>query len=200
MSGPRGAADGVRHLARDVQRFGLLSATTVVERYVDLVDRALGGPPTQPFVERPSSAGADGDATALVDSVARLAETYLGLLDAATRLVGPSPSSPGLVMTPVEPGGRSDSALWVHNSGTELTRAVTVTMSPLVSADGACIDATSARCTPARLTGIAAGGSAQLNVAVDVPFDQRPGVYHGLVLVSLAAEEPMPVALEVLEP
>ena len=50
------------------------------------------------------------------------------------------------------------------------------------------------------MTGIAAGGSAQLNVAVDVPFDQRPGVYHGLVLVSLAAEEPMPVTLEVLEP
>ncbi|MGB9375203.1 MAG: hypothetical protein WCA82_13725 [Jiangellales bacterium] len=205
MSSPRGAADGVRHLARDVQRFGLLSAASVVERYVDLVDRTMSGAPqagapATGVSDRPSGPSMDRDTSVLVESATGVAEAYLGLLDAAARLAEPFTPTTGLVLDPVQPGGGSQASLWVHNPGDEPTEGLTVTMSALVSADGASLDGTAATCTPSRLDSIAGRGSARLDVRVDVPHDQRPGEYHGLVLVSLAAGEPISIRLQVVGP
>ena len=142
----------------------------------------------------------DRDTSALVDSAARVAEAYLGVLEAAARLAEPSTPSIGLVLDPIQPGGTRQAPVWVHNPGDEPTEGLTVTMSALVTAEGASLDGDRARCTPSRLDRIAARGSAQVDVRVDVPRDQRPGMYHGLVLVSCAAGEPISVRVEVLGP
>jgi hypothetical protein len=188
-----------------VQRFGLLSAASVVERYVDLVDRTMGGAPqtsaSAPRAsDRPAGPFMDRDTSVLVESATGVAEAYLGLLDAAARLAEPSTPTTGLVLDPVQPGGWTQASLWVHNPGDEPTQGLTVTMSALVTADGASLDGASATCTPSRLDSITGRGSARLDVRVDVPHDQRPGEYHGLVLVSLAAGEPISIRLEVVAP
>lgn len=203
MSATRGAADGARHLARDVQRFGLLSAASVVDRYVDLVDRALGRSPaaatSTPSANRPAAAFMGTGTDPLVDSTTRVAEAFLGLLDAATLMLAADRSTEeGLVLGPVPPGDTTQSVLWAHNPAAEPTSDVTVTLGPLVAAEGGSMGADAATCTPERLEGIAAGGSARLDVRVDVPHDQRPGTYHGLVLVSLAPQAPISVRVQVL--
>lgn len=201
MSTPRAAADGVRDLARDVQRFGLLSASSVVERYVDLVDRAVGGAPVAAAPgssDRPSDPFMDGDMSALVDSATRVAQAYLGLLDAATGPAEPAAPAEGLVLDAAQAGQVTQAPLWVHNPGTEPTGDLTVTMGVLVAADGASLNAASVWCAPARLDGVAPRGSAQLEVRVQVPHDQPAGIYHGFVLVSLAPADPIQVTVEVL--
>jgi hypothetical protein len=196
------AADEVRHLARDVQRFGLLSAASVVERYVDLVGATVGvtsAATAERPTDRPSDPSVDTDPTALVDSATRIADAYLGLLDATTRLVEPSTSArPCLLLEAVAPGGTTRATLWVHNDGPEPADALTVTMGALVAANGASLGPASVACTPSRLGGLRPHGSAQLDVTVHVPPDQPAGTYHGFVLVSLAPGDPVAVEVEVL--
>ncbi len=202
MSGPRAAVDGVRDLARDVQRFGLLSASSVVDRYLDLVDRAVGGAPaeTAPQPGRPTDPFTDGDVSALVESAARVAQTYLGLLEAATKITEPTArvTAVTLVLDAVRPGDVAQGAIWVHNPGPEPTRGSMVTISALVGAHGACLDATRVGCVPSEVPAIAPGESAQVDVSVRVPDDQPPGHYHGVVIGSLSPGRPIQVSVEVL--
>jgi hypothetical protein len=44
---------------------------------------------------------------------------------------------------------------------------------------------------------VAPGGRAEVRLSVRVPADQKAGLYHGLLLVSGAPDEPLPVAVEV---
>lgn len=203
MSGPRVTVDGVRDLARDVQRFGLLSATSVVERYVDLVDQAVGKA-TTPAPSRPGDRPWDpllgGDTSALIDSATRVAEAYLGLLDAASSMTQRDAAAARLVLAAVRPGATSQAPLYVHNPGSDPSGALTVTMGSLMAADGACLREPSVRCVPARVEGIAPHGSVRLDVSVHVPSDQPPGIYHGVVVSSLAPAEPIGIMVEVLEP
>lgn len=201
MSAPRTAASGVRDLARDVQRFGLLSASSVVDRYIDLVDAAVGRTPATaapPASERPSREFEDADTTALVDSAARVAEAYLGLLDAAAQAATSASTTAGLVLDPGRPGEVVRSLLWVHNPGAEPTGAMTLTVGSLVAAGGASLAASRVDCDPSEVDSIDARGSIQLEFRVQVPNDQPPGTYHGIVVCSLAPTEPMRVAVEVL--
>lgn len=196
------AADGVRQLARDVQRFGLLSATSVVERYVELVDTSVvgaplgGGAPAQ----QPADPFSGGDSRALVDSVTRIAEACLGLLDAASRAAVASSSEPGLVLDPVTPGGTTQAWLYVHNPRVEPTGDLVVSHGALVAAEGVSLGAASVSCSPSRLAPISPHGSARVLVQVDVPPDQPSGTYHGFVLVSVAPGEPISVKVRVLPP
>lgn len=201
MSAPRAAASGVRDLARDVQRFGLLSASSVVDRYVDLVDRAVGGWPAAPSPhpsERPSEQSGDGDTNALVASAARLVEAYLDVLEAAAQTTDPSAATEVLTLDVGRPGEMLQSPLWVHNPCLEPSGAMTLTVGPLVASGGATLDATRVACVPGDVSSIGPLESVRLEIAVEVPSDQPPGVYHGFVVSSLAPSEPMRVTVEVL--
>lgn len=211
MSTPRDVAAGLRGMARDVQRFGLLSASDVVERYVHLVERTADG------ARAPASAGrgagtpaqgvpwADGfagtDTTALVESVTAVANSYLSLLDEATRLASPPADAHDAVVLPAaRPGETTHAPVWVHNPAADPTGPATMTLTPLVSARGAHLDAASVRCQPSLLDGIDPGGSLQVDVVVRVPLEQPSDIYHGLLLSSLAVDGPMPVRVEVMGP
>ena len=201
MSAPRAAASGVRDLARDVQRFGLLSASSVVDRYIDLVDRAVGGGPAAPSPhpsDRPSEQAGDGDMSALVASAARLAEAYLDVLEAAAQTTETSAATEVLTLDAGRPGEMLQSPLWVHNPGLEPSSAMTLTVGPLVASGGATLDATSVACVPGDVRSIGPRESVRLEVTVAVPSDQQPGVYHGFVVSSLAPSVPMRVTVEVL--
>ena len=206
MSAPRAAVDGVRDLARDVQRFGLLSATSVVERYVELVDRAIstapvaGDPQPTDRPDRPSDPLGDGDPTALVDSAARVADAYLELLQATARQPRPTGSGDRLVLDAVPPGSTAQAPLYVHNPGPDPTSELTVVVGSLVTAGGACLSASSVSCAPARVDSIGTFGSVRLDVTVQVPSEQPPGTYHGFAVGSLCPEEPLRVTVEVLAP
>jgi hypothetical protein len=75
---------GAQHLIGDVQRFGLLSAAAVVDRYTEIINRV-----TRDASFRLEPLPADERGTGwMVDSAARLAEAYLSLVDTTARLIG----------------------------------------------------------------------------------------------------------------
>jgi hypothetical protein len=187
----------VRRLVGDVQRFGLLSASTVVDRYVDAVDRTMRrggvGPPS---ADRPST---DPDTGQLVASAARLAQAYGDALSAAARVVSPSRdgSEPGVALRAARPGDRAETSLWLHNpTGAPLVDVVPATSS-WVAAGGAVLGASTVSFDPAVLPPVPPGGSVELQLAVLVPPDQPCGTYHGLVVVSSSPEQPLAVSLQV---
>lgn len=206
MSTPRDVAAGLRGMARDVQRFGLLSASDVVERYVDLVSRAVSGGPADPgwsADQRMSSADgfAGTDTAALVEAVSQVADSYLAMLDEVTRLASPPTDGHDAVVLPdTRPGETAQAPVWVHNPTAHPTGPATMTLTPLVSARGSHLDVASVRCQPSLLDGIDPGGSLQVDVVVQVPLEQPSGIYHGLLLSSLAVDGPMPVRVEVMVP
>lgn len=178
------AAETARRLVEDVQRLGLHSATSVVERYAVAVEQALGLDPR---------AGADAppDPSALVDVSARMAQAYLGLLDGVAGLVGRRPAGAleAVELPAAPPGGTSTATLWVHN-GTVDPVEVRVRPGPLVSAHGASLPAAAVTVEPPSVT-VWAGGRAAVRLHVTVPGAQPEGTYHGFALSPSAG----PVAL-----
>jgi hypothetical protein len=189
----------VRRLAGDVQRFGLLSAATVVDRYVDAVDRTMRGTPSARPPGRPDTrAGADAE---LAASVAGLAQAYADAVAGAARVVTPSTrpdDGSGVSLGAARPGGSAQTSLWLHNpTGGALVGALAST-STLLAAGGAVLDAAAMTLDPAVLPPVPPGGTAELRVRVQVPLGQAPGTYHGLVLVSAAPEQPLPIRVQVV--
>lgn len=187
-------------LISDVQRFGLLSATSVVDRYAGLVDRAVGARP--PLDGRRGSV--DPDEERLLDSVTRAADSYVRLLDAAGALVGdasPVRSAAGgperVTLPAARPGTSCATVLWVHNPTSASSGPMTVTATTMTSATGSVVPVGAVSVSPSAVEPLAAGSSSQLRLHVDVPRDQPAGRYHGLVLVSAAPEEPLSVSLDV---
>lgn len=191
-------ARGPEPLAADVQRFGLLSAATVVSRYAAIVDRAVGtgvSPTTPP---RRGDPGPDW----LVEAGPRVAEAALRLVDEAAALTVQamttgSPVAPEHLELPATtPGGSSEVSVWLHNP-TPSTVVAQVYVTCLVSGDGDVLPVEAILCKPSEHVQLASTGSGEVVLRVDVPTRQPPGRYHGLVVAS-AAPEPIPLALQVI--
>lgn len=191
-------AEQARRMAGHVQRFGLRSASAVVDRYIGLVDRALAddlGPPlTAPVAPR--------DPAAVVDAAARLAASYLQMVDTVAALMPRAPVQPHrqppaetVTAGPVQPGQTARAVLWLHNSTEGTVGDLGLTVSDLTSAEGGRLASRTISVDPP--DSVPAGGTGQVRVGVDVPGDQRPGVYHGLVLMSPAPDEPVVLSVRV---
>jgi hypothetical protein len=194
-----GAADQARRLAAQVQRFGLASAAAVVDRYVGIVDSAIGGT----VVDALTGAGPGADREAVLQSGAAVAESYLRVLDHAANLaagqgLASSPPVPDCVtVAATPPGGVGEATLWVHNPGAEAVTHLLLGATDLVCASGARLGSTALRTSPRVVDEVAAGGRVEVRLSVRVPADQKAGLYHGLLVVSGAPDEPLPVAVEV---
>jgi hypothetical protein len=199
------AAHGARHLIGDVQRFGLLSAAAVVDRYVELVDRAIIDPLA---TGRPPD---ERDAAWLVDGAARMTEASLRLLDGVAGMMpgggpggGPGATagdgaggSDGLVLPPTPAGSSTQTSVWVHNPTSSPTAAVDVYVTSLVASNGYSVPVAAVSFLPARVDPVPPGGGREVRLHVDVPADQPPGLYHGLVLSSVTPDEAISVRLHV---
>lgn len=191
-------ARGPAPLAADVQRFGLLSAATVVSRYAAIVDRAVGAGASPTGPPRRGAPGPDW----LVEAGQGMAEAALRLVDQATALtvqamtagapVAPEP----LELPATTSGGSSQVSVWLHNP-TPSAVVAQVHVTCLVSGDGDVLPAEAVTSEPCEPVQLAATSSGEVVLRVDVPTRQPPGRYHGVVVAS-AAPEPVPLALQVI--
>jgi hypothetical protein len=190
-----------RHLVGDVQRFGLFSAATVVDRYTAMVDRAMID---DRVASVPSSV--DGlDPGALVDRAARMAEAYLRLLDTTALIASRAgrgearPEMETIILPPARPASSSETSLWVHNPTSAGSRGIEVAATGLISSEGVTIPARAVRTSPQRVDQLVPSTSQELRLRVDVPRDQPGGLYFGLVLIADAPDDPISLLLKVEE-
>ena len=191
------------HLIDHVQRFGVLSAASVVDRYTDMVDRSISD-------DRLGSAPSpsDGlDPAWLVGRAARLAEAYLKFLDTTAVLVASraergdaAPEVERLLLPAARPASSSETSLWVHNPTSAPSAGIDVEVTGLTSSNGVTIAAEAVSVSPQRIERLDPSTSRELRLRVDVPAHQPAGCYHGLVLISEAPGEPIALQLEVEEP
>lgn len=199
MSSGQDASQRARHLVGDVQRFGLLSAATIVERYIATVDRALANHPlTGPGTFDQQDAGW------LVDGATRVADAGTRVLDAVARLIAngtgeatPAGAEDRLVLPSAQPGTHSEVSLWIHNPTPSPVSQVDLHATALASPTGLTIPAGAVTLSPPRVEVLAASGRQEVRLRVDVPADQPAGHYHGLVLSSAAPSDPLALRLEV---
>jgi hypothetical protein len=197
------AARRARHLIGDVQRFGLLSAATVVDRYTGMVDRAISG-------DRLGSAPSPSDGLDpgwLVDRAARLAEAYLRFLDTTAVLVASraergdaAPEMERILLPAARPASSSETSLWVHNPTSAPSAGIDVEVTGLISSNGGIIPAEAVSASPQSIERLDPSTSREFRLRVDVPGDQPAGYYHGLVLMSESPGEPIALQLEVADP
>jgi hypothetical protein len=191
-----GRTDG--GLAREVQRFGLLSAATVVGRYNDMVERAIADDAIEP-----DPGQLDGlDPAALVDGAARLTQAYLRFVETtaalfATRRTGSQPATERVVLPSTEAGGRAGRSLWAHNPTGVAATGIEVEVTGLVSPNGEAIPAGAVTVTPVHIDRLEATTSRELEVAVEVPAGQSAGWYFGLVRIGDDPSHPVILQLEV---
>jgi hypothetical protein len=191
---------GAQHLIGDVQRFGLLSAAAVVDRYTEIIDRA-----TRDASFRLAQLPADERGTGwMVDSAARIAEACLSLVETTAALIGnrampdtAMAKMESLVLPPTRSGFSSETSLWVHNPTTSPTAAVDLHVTSMISSNGFSIPVASVSFSPERLDVVDAGTAREVRLRVDVPADQPAGQYHGMVLISAAPFEPIALHLDV---
>jgi len=196
-----GQADGhgAQHLIGDVQRFGLLSAAAVVDRYTEIIDRA-----TRDDFFSPSLQPAD-ETTAgwMVDTAAQIAEASLRMVDTTSSLIAniaaPAavPDMERVVLPVTRSGASCVTSLWVHNPTSIPEHGIHLHMTSLISSDGVRIPVTSVSFSPERLDLVDPGSAREVRLRVDVPADQPAGHYHGLVLISSAPFEPIAIQLDV---
>lgn len=198
MTARRQGRQGAEHLVGDVQRFGLLSAATIVDRYIAIVDRATTGD----GFRRTTEPAPGGDPDWLADTAATMARAYVTLVDTAATLVEDRsrPDAPGverLLLPATTAGSCSETVLWIHNPTAEPAE-VELHTTGLVSSSGALIPVDALALLPQPLGLVAPGSSQQVQLLIAVPSDQPAGQYHGLVLSSAASTHPVVVHLDVL--
>lgn len=189
-----------RHLVGDVQRYGLFSAASVVDRYTAMVDRAMVDDLTASV---PSSV--DGlDPGSLVDRAARLAEAYLRFLE--TTAVIASRSGRGeaarqemetIILPPARPANSSETSLWVHNPASAASIGIEISVTGLISPEGATIPASAVGASPQSVDRLDASTSREVRLRVDIPRDQPAGMYFGLVLISDSPGDAISLLLKV---
>jgi hypothetical protein len=180
-------ASGARELIGVVQRFGLFSAASVVDRYAEIVDRAVA----RDLV--PMQTGGD--------LAGRLGQAWLRLLDEATaRLREDVPGGPpmeALILPAARPGSSSEVSMWIHNTTSSPVLAVELHGTALLSAGGRSIPAAAVTLVPDRVDSVPAGTSREVRLRVRVPAAQAAATYHGMVVSTAAPAGPMTVRLEV---
>jgi hypothetical protein len=189
-----------QHLIGDVQRFGLLSAAAVVDRYTEIIDRATRDASFRLAPLAADERGADW----MVESAARIAEACLSLVDATAALMGNTamrntavPEMERVVLPSTRSGFSSDTSLWVHNPTLSSATAIDLHMTSLISSGGVSIPFASVSFSPERLDVVDPGTAREVRLRVDVPAGQPAGHYHGLVLISAAPVEPIALHLDV---
>jgi hypothetical protein len=200
MTTHRSAEGGhrVRHLIEDVQRFGLFSAATVVDRYTAMVDRAI----VDDRIASPPSSWDGLDPGTMVDRAARLGEAYLRFLEATAVIASragrgePRPEMETLVMPPARPAGSSETSLWIHNPTSATSTGMEVAATALISSKQETIPAEAVWISPQRVD-LDPSTSREIRLRVDVPPDQPAGLYFGLVLISEVPGEPVSLLLKV---
>jgi hypothetical protein len=177
---------GGRDLVGVVQRFGLFSAASVVDRYAEIVDRAIARD-LVPASTQPRS-----------DGTVRLAQVWSRLLDVATAQLPDGAARPeALVLPPARPGLGSEASLWLHNTTSSRARDVALHATALLSTAGPAIPAGAVTLLPDRVDPVPAGTSREIRLRVRVPAGQADGIYHGMVVTTAAPTEPLAVTLEV---
>ncbi|MGH8913675.1 MAG: hypothetical protein ACRDZM_04070 [Acidimicrobiia bacterium] len=188
-----------RHLVGNVQRFGLFSAAAVVGRYTAMVDRVMVD--DRPW---PAPRSLDGlDPGSLVDRAARLAEAYLRFLETTAVIASRAgrgearPEMETIVLPPARPAGTSETSLWVHNPTSSASTGIEVAATGLISPEGMTIPAQAVWTSPQKVVHLDPSTSTELRLRVDVPRDQPPGLYFGLVLIAEAPDDPISLLLKV---
>lgn len=176
MSAEQQLPHGLRAIADDVQRFAFLSAATVVTRYVEMVDRVLTDG------DLPLPKGPDGLRTAILDALrARPSVT----------------SVETLVLPTTRPGSSSEGPLWIHNPTSAPVTNIALDVTRLTCSGAAVIPLDAISVNPRRTPTVEPHGRQRVWIRVMVPVGQAVGVYHGLVIGSVAPSEPVAVRLEV---
>ena len=191
---------GAQDLIGDVQRFGLLSAAAVVDRYTEIIDRATrdGSLPLAPLPADERETGW------MVDSAAQITEACVSLVDATAALIAnrtmpdtAMPEMETLVLPPTRSGFRSETSLWVHNPTSSSAIAIDLHTTSLISSNGDSIPVALVSFSPDRLAVVGAGTAQEVLLRVDVPADQPAGRYHGVLVISVAPLVPMALHLDV---
>jgi hypothetical protein len=193
-----GLTAGARDLIGEVRRFGLYSAATVVDRYVEIVDRAISRDGLVPAPAR-EDAGAGWPA----DTAVQVAAAWLRLLDSTSALLrteaAREPAAATLVLPAVGPGRVSEVSFWIHNTTSSPASDVVLHATPLMSSTGDALPAEAVTLVPSRLDLLPAGTSREVRLRALVPAGQPAACYLGMLLTSAAPSEPMVVRLEVAE-
>ncbi len=187
---------GARRLADDVQRFGLLSAAAVVDRYRQLVDRAIED---VDLGEAIPGGLESTDPSWLVDRASRLAGGYLRFLESAASALGSRPEPDTIervAMPPTRPGESAEGSLWAHNP-TEGPAVIEVASTALVSVGGAVVPEDHVSLRPINALPMEPGGKVEILLRIDVPSGAHPGRYVGLIHMPDPGDDPVAVDLEV---
>ncbi|TFV86971.1 hypothetical protein [Blastococcus sp. CT_GayMR16] len=199
MTAGPGLAAGAWDLVGEVQRFGLFSAAAVVDRYAEIVDRAISrhGPAASAPLD-------DAGSGRMVDTAVAMAGAWSRLVDATSTLLrsegAHDEATPTLVLPATEPGSGTGASFWIHNTTSSAAPGIGLTVSGLVASDGHRIGADALSVVPDRVGLLAAGTSQEVRVRVVVPAAQPAGCYFGLVMTSAAPAEPMVLRLAVRAP
>ncbi len=199
MSTAKEAASRALHLMADVQAFGLVSAASVADRYLESVDRYLAHDP----LTAPTPTGSSAD-PAPAEVAGRMAEACTRTLDLISTVLArgaePTPGIPRVevvVVPAAQAGSTTEGSVWVHNP-TATSVAVQLRVTGLVSAGGGSLPADAVLLQPERLQQVEAGGSSEVRIRVSVPPGTEAGHFHGLVMSPLTPAEAVPIRLEVL--
>lgn len=168
----------------EVERFGLLSAARVADRYRTLVEQAVAD-------------ARDGD-TYDNGGLSTLVRAYITLVDTAVRrLETAGEVDHGRVQLPsVRPGEVSQASLWVHNASQSHAADIRLEVTALAAAGGTRIGPETISLHPAVLSG-SEPGPREVYLRIEVDPTQPPGTYHGFVIISSHPEDALAVSLRV---
>jgi hypothetical protein len=197
VTGRSDGARGARHIIGEVQRFGLLSAASVVDRYVEIISRESVGDPL-----RHAREALGGTSEGSVVGAARMLEVGLQALDASARLISDAVAAgtEPLVLPPTEPGLASEASVWIHNRTSSLVASVQLHPTVLVSTEESSIPHDAVRFRPEEAVLVEPGTCREVTVRVSVPEGQPLGLYHGLLMGSGAPDGAITVRLAVQGP
>jgi hypothetical protein len=174
-------------LIDQVQRFGLASASAIIDRYTAVAEAALGTDPARPL---------SLESEQLSDAAAQAGAAYLALLAGAGALAERSEHRPERIdLPPVAAGSATHGALFLHNGTEHPIAEAWVRIGPFLSVAGS-MPAGAATIEPTDIP-LAPGASAELRLNVGVPAAQPPGDYFAIALAT-GAEDPTVVRVEVL--
>ena len=189
--------DGIRaagHIIGEVQRFGLLSAAAVVDRYAEIISRDMVRHPLADVPEALAGGtpGTGGGAAAML-------RAGLRSLDAAARLVSDAVGSgtETLVLSRALPGAGVEASVWVHNRTSSVVASVELGATVLISAEEHTIPGDAVTFHPEGAVVLEPGTSQEVIVRVGVPEGQPPGLYRGLLTGSGAPDGAVALRLAV---
>ncbi len=194
MTSGREGIDAAAHIIGEVQRFGLLSAAAVVDRYVEIVNREKVRHPLADVPER-LAGGTEGTGR----GAAAMLSAGLHALDAAARLVSDvlAPGTETLVLPRARPGADAEASVWVHNRTSSVVASVELRATVLISTEENTIPGDAVTFHPQGAVVLEPCTCREVSVRVSVPEAQPPGLYHGLLTGSGAPDGAVTLSLAV---